>query len=291
MNEAVKAAIQLQSDRLRDEAKAENEDFINKIDENIKKIIKEQVKVQVKEQVSKILSRIEKSVNEILKAEVLIHTVTLKIHRDDENEDDEPFAGLNRGSKRTKARKEHESTSAPKDKTSKSTGSSKEGSKSKQEEQVHMIKDLEEPAPQKFETSFTKDHPVDETTQLPDWFQKPSKPPTHDRAWNKTLPVVYGPIQPWISTLAWKEDPRDSFNGLMDTPLDFSAFMMNRLKVDTLTPELLADPTFELIKGSCKSLMELEYFLEEVYKATTDQLDWNTLKGSNVYMICASPCH
>ncbi|GJW46106.1 hypothetical protein Tco_0077752 [Tanacetum coccineum] len=51
--------------------------------------------------------------------------------------------------------------------------------------------------------------------------------------------------------------------------------MMNRLKVDTLTPELLAGPTFELMKGSCKSLVELEYFLEEVYKATTGQLDWN----------------
>nr|GEW34730.1 hypothetical protein [Tanacetum cinerariifolium] len=46
------------------------------------------------------------------------------------------------------------------------------------------------------------------------------------------------------------------------------------LKVDTLTPELLAGPTYELIKGSCKSLVELEFFLEEVYKATTDQLDW-----------------
>ncbi|GJX80752.1 hypothetical protein Tco_0328901 [Tanacetum coccineum] len=51
--------------------------------------------------------------------------------------------------------------------------------------------------------------------------------------------------------------------------------MINRLKVDTLTPELLAGPTFELMKGSCKSLVELEYFFEEVYKATTDQLDWN----------------
>ncbi|GJX76784.1 hypothetical protein Tco_0323595 [Tanacetum coccineum] len=49
------------------------------------------------------------------------------------------------------------------------------------------------------------------------------------------------------------EDPRESFNELMDTPLDFLAFVMNRLKVDTLTLELLADPTFELIKGSCKS--------------------------------------
>ncbi|GJU77822.1 hypothetical protein Tco_1274892 [Tanacetum coccineum] len=70
------------------------------------------------------------------------------------------------------------------------------------------------------------------------------------------------------------EDLCESFNELIDTPLDFSAFVMNRLKVDTLTPELLVGPTFELMKGSCKSLVELEYFLEEVYKATTDQLDW-----------------
>ncbi|GKE22585.1 hypothetical protein Tco_1434097 [Tanacetum coccineum] len=65
----------------------------------------------------------------------------------------------------------------------------------------------------------------------------------------------------------------------MDTPLDFSAFVLNRLKVDTLTPELLAGPTFELMKGSCKSLVELEYFLKEVCKATTDQLDWNNPEG------------
>nr|GEZ43927.1 hypothetical protein [Tanacetum cinerariifolium] len=56
-------------------------------------------------------------------------------------------------------------------------------------------------------------------------------------------------------------------------------FLMNRLKVDTLTPKLLAGPTYELMKGSCKSLVELEFFLEEVYKATTDQLDWNNPEG------------
>ncbi|GKE07096.1 hypothetical protein Tco_1399114 [Tanacetum coccineum] len=33
------------------------------------------------------------------------------------------------------------------------------------------------------------------------------------------------------------------------------------------------------MKGSCKSLVELEYFLEEVCKATTDQLDWNNPEG------------
>ncbi|GJS48536.1 hypothetical protein Tco_0598657 [Tanacetum coccineum] len=74
MNEAVKTVVQLQSDRLRSEAEADNEDFINKIDENIRKIIKEQVKVQVKEQVTKILLKIEKFINDQLEAEVLIRS-------------------------------------------------------------------------------------------------------------------------------------------------------------------------------------------------------------------------
>nr|GEZ48657.1 hypothetical protein [Tanacetum cinerariifolium] len=52
-------------------AQAENEDFLNKLDENIHKIINEQVKEQVKVQVSKILPNIEKTVNEQLEAEVL----------------------------------------------------------------------------------------------------------------------------------------------------------------------------------------------------------------------------
>nr|GEW38642.1 putative reverse transcriptase domain-containing protein [Tanacetum cinerariifolium] len=44
-------------------------------------------------------------------------------------------------------------------------------------------------------------------------------------------------------------------------------------------PEFDTGPTYELLKGSCKSLVELEYHLEEVYKATTDQLDWVNPEG------------
>ncbi|GJS81946.1 hypothetical protein Tco_0748487 [Tanacetum coccineum] len=120
---------------------------------------------------------------------------------------------------------------------------------------MHTAEDLEELAHQEFVTGDTEDKPDEETSQHPDWFQKLAKPPTPD------------------------QDTRESFNELIDTPLDFSAFVMNRLKADTLTPELLAGPTFELMKGSYKSLVELEYFFEEVYKATTDQLDWNNPKG------------
>nr|GEU37461.1 hypothetical protein [Tanacetum cinerariifolium] len=44
-------------------------------------------------------------------------------------------------------------------------------------------------------------------------------------------------------------------------------------------PATHAGPTYELMKGSCKSLAELEYHLEEVFKATKDQLDWVNPEG------------
>nr|GFA40531.1 hypothetical protein [Tanacetum cinerariifolium] len=71
MNEAVKVVVQIQSDRLYDEAQRENDEFLKIVDENMQKIIKEQVKEQVKVQVFKILLRIEQTVNEQLEAEVL----------------------------------------------------------------------------------------------------------------------------------------------------------------------------------------------------------------------------
>nr|GEZ93891.1 hypothetical protein [Tanacetum cinerariifolium] len=144
---------------------------------------------------------------------------------------------------------------------------------------AHTTQDLEEPAHQEFKTGATDDQPVEEASLHPYWFHKQAKPPTPDRAWNKTLPATHGRIQPWINYLAKKVDSRTSFNELMDTLVDFTAFVMNRLKVDALISELLAGPAYELMKGSCKSLVELKFFLEEVYKATTDQLDWNNPEG------------
>nr|GFB06266.1 hypothetical protein [Tanacetum cinerariifolium] len=44
MNEAVKVVVQLQSDRLCEEAQKENDEFLRTVDENIKKIIKEKIK-------------------------------------------------------------------------------------------------------------------------------------------------------------------------------------------------------------------------------------------------------
>ncbi|GJT05115.1 hypothetical protein Tco_0839577 [Tanacetum coccineum] len=187
MHEAVKTTIQLQFERLRDEAQAKNADFLNKLDDNIKKIIKDQVK---KQNLYKALVDADKSDKLIL--DTYGDIVSFKRRRDDEDKDEEPCAGSNRGSKRIRDGKETESTSAPKEKTSKSSGKSYEGSKSKHktagetaqtEEHMHTTKDLKELAHQE----------------------------------NKTLPDAHGPVQPWLSSLAQKEDLRESFNELMDT--------------------------------------------------------------------------
>ncbi|GJS38790.1 hypothetical protein Tco_0563833 [Tanacetum coccineum] len=42
---------------------------------------------------------------------------------------------------------------------------------------------------------------------------------------------------------------------------------------------ILVGPAFNLLKGTCKSFVELEYHFEECYKAVTDQLDWNNPEG------------
>nr|GEZ83308.1 hypothetical protein [Tanacetum cinerariifolium] len=145
-NEAVKVVVQIQSDRLWDEAQAENEEFLKNLNENIQKIIQEQVKEQVK--------------------------IKMKNHSLDQ-------------------------TRGPR-------GEEKENSQ-----------------------SAADDQPIAEASQHLEWFEQQKKPPTPDRAWNKTLPATHESIQPWISDLARQADSRSSFNQLMDTPADFSAFLMN----------------------------------------------------------------
>nr|GFC71094.1 hypothetical protein [Tanacetum cinerariifolium] len=69
MPEAIREAVQIQTDRLQDSIQRENDEFLRTIDDNMKKIIKEQVKSQVKAQVTRILPRIEESMNAQLEAE------------------------------------------------------------------------------------------------------------------------------------------------------------------------------------------------------------------------------
>ncbi|GJZ11455.1 hypothetical protein Tco_0546214 [Tanacetum coccineum] len=70
-----------------------------------------------------------------------------------------------------------------------------------------------------------------------------------------------------------------TFDELMATPIDFSKYYMNRLKIDNLTQAHLVGPVYELLKGTCKSNIELECNMEECFKALTNKLDWNNPEG------------
>nr|GEZ16918.1 copia protein [Tanacetum cinerariifolium] len=336
MPEAIREAVQTQTNRLQDSIQKENDKFLKTIDENMKKIIKGQVKSQVKEQVSRILPRIEESVNATLEAEVLTRSshslrtsyavaadllemelkkilidkmegnksiqrsyeqrnlykalveaynadktildicgesTILKQRREDDDQEG-PSAGSDRGSKRQREGGEHASVSTPSEPATGSAGRSTTGSQSRQlsasesafaEEPVQTTCQMEELSHLVFETG-AEDQPIIQTTQHPEWFSQPRRPPTPDCDWNKSVPAAQGNAQSWISTLAKQNDARSSFNELLDTPIDLSNFIMNRLDVDTLTPELLAGPTYELMRGS-------------FYKATMDQLDWVNPEG------------
>nr|GFA58574.1 hypothetical protein [Tanacetum cinerariifolium] len=180
----------------------------------------------------------------------------LKRRREDDDQEG-PSAGSNRGSKRQKEGGEHASASTPSEKATEGVGRSTTGFQSRQmsasesafaKEPVQTTCQMEEPPHPVFETG-AEDQPIVQTSQHPE------------------------------CELAKQADSRSSFNELLDTSIDFSNFIMNWLCIDTLTFELLAGPTYELMMGSCTSLTELEYHLEEVYKATTDKLDWVNPEG------------
>nr|GEZ59365.1 hypothetical protein [Tanacetum cinerariifolium] len=153
----------------------------------------------------------------------------LKRRRDDDDDQEGPSAGSDRGSKRRSEGGEHASASTPSEPTTGSAGMSITGTQSRQmsssestfvEEPVQTTCQMEEPSHPVFETG-AEDQPIIQTSQHPEWFSQPRKPPTPDRDRNKFLPAAQG-----------------------------NAY-----------------------------LTELGYHLEEVYKATTDQLDWVNPEG------------
>nr|GFB91478.1 hypothetical protein [Tanacetum cinerariifolium] len=188
--EAVREAVQIHTDRLQDSLQRENDECLHNIDENMKKIIKGQVKSQVKEQVSPDLSEIE------LK-KILIEKMegNMSIQRSDEQRNlykalveayDADKAILDTYGESTilKRRREDDDQEGP------SAGSDRGSKRQKKETTCQM----EEPPHPVFETG-ADDQPIVQTSQHPEWFSQPRRPPSPDSDWNKTLPAAQGDAQ------------------------------------------------------------------------------------------------
>ncbi|GJZ71914.1 hypothetical protein Tco_0635765 [Tanacetum coccineum] len=187
----------------------------------------------------------------------------------DKDKDEDPPAGSDQGLKKQKTSKDIEPSRGSKSKESNS--SSSKGTKSQPkssrkyaqaEELVFDAADTEMPLKQGDDVGNTDDQPNIEETPKVEWFKKPKIPPTLDSDWNTTKTVDFRPPQTWISKIAKAGKPH-IFDELMSTPIDFSAYVLNNLKIENLTQEYLVGPAFNLLKVTCKSRVKLEYHFEE----------------------------
>ncbi|GKD11943.1 hypothetical protein Tco_1196350, partial [Tanacetum coccineum] len=210
----------------------------------------------------------------------------------DKDKDEDPSVGSNRGLKKRKTSKDAEPTTCQKKKdlmsgSSKGTKSQpKSSGKSIQsEEPVFEVADSDMPQDQEGNLGDNEDEPRKETASRFDWFKKPTPPqePT-DLDWNIDKTTQEGPTQNWLMTLVASTSTDKSlkdFDELMSTPIDFSGYILNGLKIENLTQEILLGPAFRLLKGTRSNYAELEYDFEECYKALSKKLDWENPKGGD----------
>nr|GEZ77319.1 hypothetical protein [Tanacetum cinerariifolium] len=162
-------------------------------------------------------------------------------HDDDENDDDEdPLVGPNQG-KKTKRQRTKESESSKKPSTTKETPKGKAPS--------NKSASVKEPV----------EEPIAEV--------------------NKRQVVLDQHEQPWFNQMVYATKDPLTFNDLMATPIDFFKYVLNRLKIDNLSQDLLLGPAYDLLKGTCTSSIKLEYNFQECFNALIDKLDWNNPEG------------
>ncbi|GKF07433.1 hypothetical protein Tco_0041657 [Tanacetum coccineum] len=195
----------------------------------------------------------------------MIKVYLLKRSQKDKDKDADSSAGSDRGLKKRKTAKDAAPTIGPKAKESKS-GSSK-GDKSQSKSSGKSVQS-EEP---EFEVTDS-DMPQDQEGNL-----EPTDPD-----WNADKTPQQGQNQSWLMNLASSANkPSKTFDKLMSTPIGFSAFIMNDLKINNLTQETLLGQAFRLLKGIRSNYVELEYDFEECYKDLLENLYWENPEGND----------
>ncbi|GJY47487.1 hypothetical protein Tco_0436550 [Tanacetum coccineum] len=193
---------------------------------------------------------------------------SLKRSQKDKDKDEDPSAGSDRGLKKRKTSKDAELTKGPKAKESQS-GSSK-GAKS-------QLK-----SSRKFVQSEESDFEAADPDMPQDQEENTGKDDEEPKGKNEGKTPQQGPTKSWLMTLASSADkPSKTFDELISTPIDFSAYIMNGLKITNLNQETLLGPAFKLLKGTHSNYAELEYDFEECYKALSEKLERNNPKGGD----------
>ncbi|GKE06957.1 hypothetical protein Tco_1398975 [Tanacetum coccineum] len=84
-----------------------------------------------------------------------------------------------------------------------------------------------------------------------------------------------------LATFTSTDKSLKDFDELMSTPIDFSEYILNGLKIKNLTQEIMLGPALRLLKGTRSNYAKLEYDFEECYKALLEKLDWENPEDDN----------
>ncbi|GKA12717.1 hypothetical protein Tco_0692263 [Tanacetum coccineum] len=208
-----------------------------------------------------------------------------KRDHDDDDKDEDPSAGPNQD-KKTKRRRTKESESSKKSSATKETFKGNNPTKdSKSDKSMHAEESVVDPTKEVIiDTSNDDvvndaDQPQKDSVSKHEWFKQPSWTTTLDLKWNMHQVINDQPEQPWFNNMVFTANDPLTFDDLMATPINFSKFMINRLKIDKLTKAHLVSPVYILLKGTCQISIKLEYNIEECYKALTYQLDLKNPEG------------
>ncbi|GJU32362.1 hypothetical protein Tco_1175951 [Tanacetum coccineum] len=224
---AIQTTLQSYTEEFEKKAQAKKEKYIHIIEKSVKEIIKYEI----------LLDKLEKSksyratkqhrhlYDALVKSYQLDKDLfdfygkaySLKRGREDKDKDEDPPAGSDQGLKKRKTSKEAEPTKGSKSKESKSSKGTKSqtkisGKSVQAEELMFETTDTEMPQDQGGDLGNTEDQPnVKEASK-------------HD------------------CRIAQAEKPPLTFDELMSTPIDFSAYVLNNLKIENLTQEYQHNP-------------------------------------------------
>ncbi|GJX19426.1 hypothetical protein Tco_0222103 [Tanacetum coccineum] len=273
LGEAIQKAIQSHNAECKEEALAEKKEYIDLIDTSVRAIIKEEVKTQLPQILPKAVLDfatpvIEQNITESLEVVVLAKSSSqpkstyeaaaslsefkvtkilmdkieerksylradYKIELYDAlvksyNTDKDLFESY--GDVYSLKRDQDE-----KDKDQDPSARSDRGTKEKSQARKMSHLEIQSPRILRNDMGYTDDQPDIEAASKSDWFKKPKKPPTPDPEWNARKTIDFRPPQTWISGIAKATKPPLTFDELISTPIDFSAYIMNHLKIDNLT--------------------------------------------------------
>ncbi|GKE42548.1 hypothetical protein Tco_1469832 [Tanacetum coccineum] len=81
-------------------------------------------------------------------------------------------------------------------------------------------------------------------------------------------------VQSWFNELVDVEEEPEEYEYRDGSVTQFYKLVMKIFKKDVITKDDVNGPSFELLKRTCKNNIELEYNMNQVSLALTDQIDW-----------------